>query len=269
MKNVFFAFLMVFGLTNLAKAQVVATVGKKEITLKEFNQKYDDVRSKTMNPPPKELFLEDLIRFEIGLQEAEKLNLKADPMIAQKMEEALYTGLVEKMIGKKVDKIDISDKEMQDWYKKNPELRTSHILTQFKPGANAQEKAAAKKRAEEIYSLVKKSSRPFEELVALYSDDSLSKSSGGDLGWQSRLTLVPSYYDAASKLKKGQVTGLVETQFGYHIVKLVDINSFKDANKQQIRVAVFEEKRKKMFDEYFASLTSKYPVKRNSAALKN
>ncbi len=248
--------------------EVLATIGKKQITLREFNDKYGEVLMKTMNPPPKDVFLEDLIRYEVGLQEAEKNNLTNDPAVKRKIEEAVYSGLVERMIGKSVDKIEVTEAEMQAWYKSNPEIRTSHILIQFKPGATEQEKSSAKKRAEEIFATVKKSERPFDELVSLYSDDTISKSNGGDLGWQSRLTLVPPYYEAALKTKKGGITGLVETQYGYHIVKVTDVNTYKDANKQQIRVAVFEEKRKKLFDNYFVGLMKKYPIKKNLALLK-
>ncbi|MDZ4660330.1 MAG: peptidylprolyl isomerase [Pseudomonadota bacterium] len=162
----------------------------------------------------------------------------------------------------------MTDKEMMDWYKKNPEIRTSHILIQFKPGANEEEKKIAKNRAKEILSSVIKSKRPFEELVALYSDDTLSKSAGGDVGWQSRVTLVPTYYDAALRLKKGAISELIETQFGFHIVKLVGQRGFADANRQQIRMAVFEEKRKELFDGYFAKLLKKYSVKKNTSLLK-
>lgn len=267
-----FIFAVVFSLFALPltsySQEVVASVGKKQITLKDFNDKYNEVQMKTMNPPPKDVFLEDLIRYEVGLQEAEKNNLSNDPAVKRKIEEAVYSGLVERMIGKSVDKIEVTEAEMQNWYKTNPEIRTSHILIQFKPGATEQEKGVAKKRAEEIMATVKKSERPFDELVSLYSDDTISKSNGGDLGWQSRLTLVPPYYEAALKTKKGSITGLVETQYGYHIIKVTDINAFKDANKQQIRVAVFEEKRKKLFDNYFIGLMKKYPIKKNLALLK-
>lgn len=262
---IFSFFVMPF---NSQADDVVATIGKKQITLKDFNDKYGEVQMKTMNPPPKDVFLEDLIRYEVGLQEAERNNLTNDPAVKRKIEEAVYSGLVERMIGKSVDKIEVTDAEMQAWYKSNPEIRTSHILIQFKPGATEQEKGVAKKRADEILATVKKSERPFDELVSLYSDDTISKSNGGDLGWQSRLTLVPPYYEAALKTKKGGITGLIETQYGYHIIKVTDINTFKDANKQQIRVAVFEEKRRKLFDNYFVGLMKKYPIKKNLALLK-
>lgn len=252
-----------------AQAQVVvATVGKKKITLKEFNQKYEEVKKNTINPPAPNLFLEDLIRYEMGLQEAKKKKLDKDPIVRERFNQELYKALLEKQIGDEVSKIKISEKEMQAYYRKNPELRLSHILIEFKPGSSAKEIAEARKRAEEIYAEVKKSKRPFEDLVKLYSDDSLSKNSGGDIQYQSRITIVPPIYEAALKMKVGSVRGIIRTQYGFHIIKLTGKRSYQQANKRQLRAAVFDFKRKKIFDKYFVGLSKKYKVQRNRQALK-
>nr|WP_295904248.1 peptidylprolyl isomerase [uncultured Bdellovibrio sp.] len=246
---------------------VVAQVGKKTITVEEFNKKYNEVKSQTINPPTKEQFLEDLVRYEVGLQEAEKRGLQKDPVVLDRFNQEMYKALLEKDIGPRIQKIQVSDKEMQEWYAKNPELRTSHILIEFKPGATPAQIAEAKKRATEIFEEVKKSKRPFEELVKLYSDDALSKQAGGDIGWQSRVTLVPGYYDAIVNMKVGEIKGLIESQFGFHIIKLTGRRSFENANKRQIRAAVFDEKRKQIFNEYFDKLKKSYPIKENKSAL--
>ena len=251
-----------------ALSQNVAVVGKNPITLKSFKEKYEEVRRQTINPPEPEVFLEDLIRFEVGLQEAEKRKVEKDPVVQEEIRKVVYKHLVEKAIGNAVNKIKISEKEMQQFYKNNPELRTSHILIEIKPGANDKEKAAAKKRAQEIYNEVRKSKRPFEELVKLYTDDSLSKSTGGDIGYQSKVTLVPTYYDAASSMKVGQIKGLVETRYGFHIIKLTGRRAYQQANKRQIRAAVFDEKRKQIFDKYFEGLKRKYTINKNNSLLK-
>lgn len=250
------------------RSEVVAQIGKKTITLEEFNKKYNEVKSQTINPPSKELFLEDLIRYEVGLQEAEKKNLQKDPAVQERFNQEMYKALLERELGPRVQKIQVSDKEMQAWYAKNPELRTSHILIEYKPGATQAQIAEAKKRATEIFEEVKKSKRPFEELVKLYSDDALSKQAGGDIGWQSRVTLVPGYYDAAVTMKVGEVRGLVESQFGFHVIKLTGRRSYENANKRQIRAAVFDEKRKALFNEYFNKLKQSYSIKENASALK-
>ena len=156
---------------------------------------------------------------------------------------------------------------MQNYYSANPELRTSHILIELKPNANQQEHAAAKKRALEIHAEVKKSKRPFEELVALYTDDLITKKTGGDTGWQTPLTIVPEYYAGAAKLKIGQISPLIETKYGFHIVKLTGKNAYKDADKRVIRSAVMDQKKKKIFDNYFSKLKTKYSVKVNKGLI--
>lgn len=262
--------LMLISLNAYAQksAEVVAQVGNKTITLEDFNKKYNELRTQTINPPTKQLFLEDLIRYEVGTLEAKKRNLEKDSIVQEQFNQVLYKALLEKEIGPKVQKIQISDNEMEAWYKSNPELRSSHILIEHKANATAAQIQEAKKRATEIFEEVKKSKRPFEEMVKLYSDDTLSKQLGGDIGWQSRVTLVPNYYDTIGTMKVGEVRGLVETQFGYHIVKLTGKRTFENANKRQIRAAVFDEKRKQLFNEYFDKLKKTYTIKENLGALK-
>lgn len=268
MKLIISIMLLIASTSYAQKNEVVAQVGKKAITLEEFNKKFNEVKAQSVNPPTKELFLEDLIRYEIGLQEAEKRGFAKDPIVLERLNQEMYKALLERELGPKIQKIQVSDKEMQAWYAKNPELRTSHILIEFKPGATPQQIAEAKKRAEEIWSEVKSSKRPFEELVKLYSDDALSKQAGGDIGWQSRVTLVPNYYETVQAMKVGDVRGLIETQFGFHIVKLTGRRSFENANKRQIRAAVFDEKRRQIFNEYFAKLKKSYTIKENASAIK-
>ncbi len=247
---------------------VVAVVGSKQITVKDFNDKYNEVLKQTINPPPKDLFLEDLVRYEIGVQEAVKRGVPDEAIVKERVRQEYYKGLIEKELGQKISEIKVTDKDMQDFYKNNPEIRTSHILIEFRPEATAEQKKAAKDRATEILAEVRKSKRPFEELVGLYTDDVLSKRTGGDVGWQSRVTLVPSFYDAALKMKVGDVQGLIETQYGYHIIKVTGRRGYGDANKRQIRAAVFDEKRKELFDAYFSKLKKQYPVKVNKGVLK-
>jgi peptidyl-prolyl cis-trans isomerase C/peptidyl-prolyl cis-trans isomerase D len=244
-------------------SEIVATIGDQNVTMDEFNKRYDEVRRQSLNPPTREAFLEDLIRYKIGLQEATKKDIKDDPVIAERINQEIYKGLIEKELGKAVEAIKISENDLKRHYAKNPEIRTSHILIEVKPHATVAQKAAARKRAEQIYKDVKSSKRSFEELVNLYSDDTATKPAGGDIGWQTRLTLVPAYYHTAERLKVGQISGIVETEFGFHIIKVTGKNTYAKANKRQIRVAVFEEKRKSIFDKYFEKLKSSYKVKVN------
>jgi peptidyl-prolyl cis-trans isomerase C/peptidyl-prolyl cis-trans isomerase D len=249
------------------KNDVVAVVGNKSITYEYFSSKFNEVKVQSVNPPTKQQFLEDLVRFELGVQEAQKRNIEKDPLYQERAKQEMYKALLEKELGQKVQKIQVNDKEMQEWYKNNPEIRTSHILIEFKSGATAQQVAEAKKRANEILDEVRKSKRPFEELVKLYSDDPLSKQAGGDVGWQSKITLVPTYYEAVVSAKVGDIKGLIETPFGFHVIKVTGRRSYENANKRQIRAAVFDDKRRQIFNEYFSRLKKSYPIKVNSSLI--
>lgn len=254
--------ILVFTLTSFAQDNdVVAVVGGKNITKKEFEQKYKEVVKNAFNPPAKDLFLEDLVRYEVGVMEAEKRNLRNDPIVQERIRQVLYVDLIEKEIGKKVDAIKVSERDMRNYYAKNPEIRTSHILIELKERARPSERDTARKRANEIYAEVKKSKRPFDQLVKLYSDDVISKKNGGDIGWHTNATLLPQYYDAAVKLRNNALSQLIETKFGFHIIKLTGKKSYKDADKVKLNAAVKESKKKVLFDEFFEKLKSKYKVK--------
>lgn len=250
-------------------SEVLATVGTKKITVEEFNQKYQEVLAQTMSGAPSpRVFLEDLIRYEIGLQEAKKKNVQNDPIFQERVNQEMYKTLLEKELGKKVQESEVTEEDMKAWYAKNPQIRVSSIMVEVKPGATAEQRAEGRKRAEEILKEVKASKRSFEELVRLYSDDTTTKALGGDIGWQSRVTLNPVFYNSAIALKLNEITSsLVETPFGFHILKLTGKRSFEEATRREIRMAVFDEKRKQHFDNYFNGLKKNYPVNVNEKLL--
>ncbi len=104
--------LMLISLNSYAQksTEVVAQVGKKTITLDEFNKKYNEVKSQSMNPPTQELFLEDLVRYELGLQEAEKRGFRNDPIVQERLSQEMYKAMLEKDIGPRIQKIQVSIK---------------------------------------------------------------------------------------------------------------------------------------------------------------
>lgn len=254
--------------TNASAADVLATVGDKQITKEEFNKKYDEIKKQTLNPPSKSDFLEDLVRFEMGYQEAVKKGIDKSSAVQDRIKAEVYKGLLEQELSDDVAKITVNEKEMREFYKKNPEIRSSHILIEVKYGATKDERLAAERRAKEIFDDVKKSKRTFPELVKLYSDDVVTKPYGGDVGWQTRLTLTPAYYEAIQNAPQDKVIGLVETAYGFHIVKVTGRRSYEESDRRQIRMALVEVERKKLFDRYFDGLKKKYKMSVNKSALK-
>lgn len=256
---------------NLTFAQVIAKVGDQVITLKEFQSEYARAKSNMaalpFAPTPKQ-FLEDMIRFKVGLQEARKKKITRIPEVKMKMEQELYKSLLEVELAKKVQAIRIKDSEVSAFYKNFPNVRTSHILIRYPEGATPGQISEAKNRADRIYAEVIKSKRPFFELVQLYSEDEITKPSGGDLGFQSVINIHPSYYAIANKLKVGQTGGPVRTKYGYHIIRKTGVQSFKNADKNQIRIGLFDQKRRDIVDNYFKNLKTKYPISVNENLLK-
>lgn len=243
------------------KNPVIATVGKEKIRLNEFNRRYKEVKERTLNPPNKKVFLQDIIQYKIGVQEAKRLKLINDPVVKERINQQLYTRLIENGIKTQVDNIRVIEKEMKNWYKKNPNLRTSHILIELKSNSTPSQIKQIRNRALEILKEVKKSSRPFKDLVKLYTDDTISRKTGGDIGFQNSQTLDPKYYAAALSMKMNQVKGVIQTSYGFHIIKLTGKQSYKDADKRLIRAYVFEEKKKKIFKAFFAKIKKRYPVR--------
>ncbi len=103
----------------------------------------------------------------------------------------------------------------------------AHILMPVKPDANDAERAAAKKQAEEVIAKARANPAKFGELARQFSKDPGSAEQGGDLGTFARGTMVPTFEDAAFAAKTGDIVGPVQTEFGWHIIK---VNGIKAAN---------------------------------------
>jgi parvulin-like peptidyl-prolyl isomerase len=266
MKNILLFILSVFAIN--ASAQVVFTVGNSKVTVEEFKKRMKDYKE-TNNPPSTEQLLEDWIRFEVGVQEAIKEKLESDPQVKERFRQVMYNSLLEKTLGKKVEGIQINEADMKAYYRNNPEIRLNEIFIEYPAKATADQREIARKRANEIYEEVLKQSkakRPFEDLVKLYSDDLATKDTGGDIGFQSRVTLL--FYDTVIKHKVGDIIGPIDSKQGFYIVKLAGKNTYEEADKRQIRAAVFDEKRSHLFNDYFDKLKKQYHIQVNKEALK-
>lgn len=129
-----------------------------------------------------------------------------------------------------VGQVSVSDEEVKAYYDENAakfqgdeQRQASHILIGVNSNATAEEKAAAKQKAESILQQVKDNSKSFEKLAIENSQDTGSASRGGDLGSFGRGAMVKPFEQAAFSMKVGEISPLVESEFGYHIIKLTGI----------------------------------------------
>jgi peptidyl-prolyl cis-trans isomerase C len=166
---------------------------------------------------------------QMGTEANFKAALQAQQMTEAKLREDARTDLmVAKLLDQEVNqKVLVKPTDIGAFYEKNPgrfqqgeTLRASHILVVVPADANAQTRAALRARADEALKAAK-AGQDFAKLARQYSQDS-SAQRGGDLGFFPKGQMVPAFDQAAFALTPGQVSDLVETQFGFHIIKATE-----------------------------------------------
>lgn len=131
-------------------------------------------------------------------------------------------------------------------YTQEEQRDAAHILIAVKPDASDADKAAAKKRAEELAAQAKASPAKFAELARQHSQDPGSAPQGGELGSNPRGTMVKSFDDAVFAMKVGEIAGPVQSEFGWHVIKLNNVAAAKvrpfDEVKAQIETDLGRQK---------------------------
>ena len=122
---------------------------------------------------------------------------------------------------------DPTDQDIIDYLNENLDTyndarRSSNLLISVASDATDEEKADAQAKAQEALDKINSGELSFEDAVSEYSDDSGSKDDGGDVGWDKLTSFVTEYQDALSQLSVDQVSGIVESSYGYHIIKCTD-----------------------------------------------
>jgi peptidyl-prolyl cis-trans isomerase C len=181
------------------------------------------------------------IRSQFPSQQQFEQALTAQKMTVQDIRDDARSEIsVEKLVeGAIGSKIAVKPEAVADFYKNNQDkfqqgarVRASHILIQVPEGADAAAKQQAKTKAEAILKDLK-AGKDFAAAAKENSQDPGSAPNGGDLGFFEQGQMVPPFEQAAFALKAGQMSEVVETPFGYHIIKV--------AEKQEARVVPIEE----------------------------
>jgi peptidyl-prolyl cis-trans isomerase D len=153
----------------------------------------------------------------------------------------------------------VDSAEVAKYYQANlsrygdPEQRqASHILISVKSGASEEEKRKARQHAESVLAKVRAAPGSFAETAKKESADTGSAPKGGDLGFFSKGMMVPSFEEAAFRMKVGQISDLVESDFGFHIIKLVAIKPGKVKTLEQVRPEIERELKKQQAGRHFA-----------------
>jgi len=231
--------------------QTLAEVNGGVITTADFMKEVDNLppylRPMTQTPEGKKELLDTMIIRELLMQAAQKDGVDKSKEVADKLEELKKQVIIKVYVQKKIEaQTNITDAELQKFYDENKEklktgdqVRASHILVK------------SEQEAQDILKQLK-SGGNFEQLAGKYSIDA-AKTKGGDLGWFSKGSMIPEFEKVAFAMKEGETSGIVKTQFGYHIIKLTGkrpagVPPFADV-KDQLKAKLMPQKQQEAFQK--------------------
>lgn len=144
--------------------------------------------------------------------------------------------------------ISLNEQDLKSYYEQNvarlsgnEERRASHILIAAAKSAPAAEREKARARAQELLAAVRKAPDSFADVARKNSQDPGSAAKGGDLDFFARGAMVKPFEDAAFALKKGEISELVESDFGFHIIKVTDVKTPKRKSFEELRASLEED----------------------------
>jgi peptidyl-prolyl cis-trans isomerase C len=207
--------------------------------------------------PSEDVFMQMLIQRKMTLDQV-KADARQDMAISKLIETEIAS------------KIAVKPEQVQDFYAKNPDqfkqderVRASHILIAFPENADAVAKTQAKTKAEQVLKDVK-AGKDFAALAKEHSQDPGSAVNGGDLGFFQKGQMVGPFNDVAFSLAPGAISDLVETQFGYHIIKVAEKQPSRAVPLEEVRPQVEQflqnQNREEQTETFVKSLRSKGKV---------
>ncbi len=159
----------------------------------------------------------------------------------------------------------VDDSEIKKYYEEHqPEFGTqeqrqaAHILIAVAAQAPDTDRQAAKAKAEQVLQQVKQSPGKFAELAKKYSQDPGSAANGGDLGVFGRGMMVKPFDDAVFQLKPGEISGVVQSDFGFHIIKLLAIKPAKVQALDEVKGVIAQKLKMQKAGDKFAELAEKF-----------
>ena len=250
------------------KKDVVAIAGERTITVEEFDRVIIEYRksgdfekiSQTLDAQGKEELLYQLIDQKLMATEAAQMGLKESPEVRTAIQNAIDRILAEAFLAHEKEKLDLSDSGLRKFYTDHPQLFTTskrvkarHIVVHTAD--------AAKNALKQI-----RKGRPFSEVAAEVNIDS-SQSKGGDLGWVSPGIMVKPFDNALFSLEQGQISPIVKSSYGYHIIKAEAIDPGRLRPFEAVKSEVKEQMVQGRISQLKQSLRKKYPVKVNERKL--
>lgn len=253
--------------------KILATIDNEVITLEEFNRELDKIPTNmkmlVASESGKKNYLDRLIVKKLLLKEASKEKIEKQKDFEERLSDLREQLIIESLLKKKIAAESTqTNEDLKQYYEKNKErfkrereINTRHILLK------------TEEEAKQVLNRLANGEN-FVELAREYSIDPNAKSTGGEIGFHPKGSLLPEYEAEAFKLNKiGQVSGIVKTQFGYHIIRLEGVRPPSyvpfDEVKDFIRQQISQEKQKEIIEKYIEDLKKSAKITINDALLKD
>ena len=238
-----------------ASAQNVAIVNGKAVPTSRVEAlKQQVARSgRPITPDVEAQIKEEVIAREIFMQEAQKRGLDATDEYKTQIELARQTILIRELFAEFQKTSAVTDADVQAEYDKfvaangGKEYRARHILVE------------TKEQAEAILASLKKGGK-FEDLAKKQSKDPGSGANGGDLDWAAPGNYVKEFSDAMVALNKGQVSGPVQSQFGFHIIRLDDVREAQLPTLEEVKPQIVQQMTQQRMANFQQELRAKAKV---------
>ncbi|WP_310383897.1 SurA N-terminal domain-containing protein [Roseateles sp.] len=161
--------------------------------------------------------------------------------------------------------VTVNEDELRKYFEENAarfsvaeERRASHILIKAEKGATAAERAKAKAQAEALLAQVRKTPAVFAELAKKNSQDEGSAPNGGDLDFFGRGAMVKPFEDAAYALKQGEISNIVESDFGFHLIQLTGIRGGDKKSFESVRGEIEADVRKQLAQKRYSEMAEQF-----------
>lgn len=253
-------------LANAEEDVLLAKIGDKKIMMSDLKRMisyYDAEKQKILEQQPqfKATILQRIVQGMVLSKIAKDNGFDKRPDIKEQIELMTNDLLASQYLLKEVvGKINVTEDDINLYYKahqeefRTPEMvRARHILIKVDKSASNDDKAKARSKAEDILKKIK-AGEDFAKLASEFSEDPGSKNNGGDLGFFPKGRMVPDFEKVAFSLKPGEVSDVVETPFGFHIIKVEEkkesIQEPLERVKDKVKEKVFADFRKAKVDEF-------------------
>ena len=252
--------------TNLPPETILASFGEQTITLGEFNQLWEEVPEEYKLQLDKSMVLDQMISEKLLIRETKNMGLEEDKDVLEQIKKMTEQILVQALIEREIlNKVKVNDEEVLEYYEQNKDSFTEkeqvhlyNILLETEEEAqNVLEQLKAGEDFSEI--AIEKSSGP-------------SAAQGGDLGYLSKGTIIPEIEEVIFALEVEELSEVVKTDFGFHILKISDkkpetVKTLEEA-KEEIIQTLLPAKQNEAFENLLEELKSKVEIEINEEALR-